>query len=203
MVIIAVPQVPVMVNMKTPGLEKGNWKEKCSRRTAKDSIKRGFCQCIKAINTLLLCNLIYWMSMEKNAKGIHRRPAVGMGIFVLNADGGILLGLRKNAHGDGQWSLPGGHMEWEESLFECAAREVKEETDLEIEGITKVDFTNDVFEDNGLHYITLFVKATKWKGEPKVMEPDKCEEWEWVHWEDFPENIFLPIKNLRKQLKHL
>jgi 8-oxo-dGTP diphosphatase len=141
--------------------------------------------------------------MEKNANGTCCRPAIGMGIFAINEQGEILLGLRKGAHGEGTWSLPGGHLEWNESFFECASREVKEETDLDIEAIEHVGFTNDVFDKEGLHYVTLFVKTTKWSGTPRVMEPDKCEEWKWVRWEDFPENLFLPIKNLKKQIKEL
>lgn len=35
---------------------------------------------------------------------------VGIGVFVFK-DGKFLMAQRKNAHGDGTWSVPGGHLE--------------------------------------------------------------------------------------------
>ena len=54
------------------------------------------------------------------------RPKVGFGVFVMK-EGKFLIGKRKNAHGEGSWSLPGGHLEFKESWEECAVREVLEE----------------------------------------------------------------------------
>jgi 8-oxo-dGTP diphosphatase len=33
------------------------------------------------------------------------------------------------------------------------------------------------------------------------MEPDKCSEWKWFEKDNFPDNVFLPIKNLLKEKK--
>lgn len=39
------------------------------------------------------------------------------------------------------------------------------------------------------------------------MEPDKCEEWVWLSFDEIklmpPEELFLPIQNLLKQLSNL
>lgn len=38
-----------------------------------------------------------------------------------------------------------------------------------------------------------------WKdGEPEIKEPEKCEEWKWVKWNNMPRPLFLPIENLLK-----
>ncbi|MET8258197.1 NUDIX domain-containing protein [Micromonospora sp. NPDC005205] len=42
----------------------------------------------------------------------------------------VLLGLRYRTAGEGQWALPGGHVEWNESPVETARRELLEETGL-------------------------------------------------------------------------
>ena len=58
-------------------------------------------------------------------------PQVGVGVLILR-DGKVLLGRRKGSHGAGCWSAPGGHLEFGETLEDCAAREVLEETGLKI-----------------------------------------------------------------------
>lgn len=128
---------------------------------------------------------------------MEKRPGVGVGVFILK-DGKVLMGKRRNAHGDGTWSLPGGHLEFGEDVFTTAHREVLEETGLEITNLRLGPYTNDIFEKEGKHYITLFVISDHAGGEPQVLEPDKCERWEWADWEHPPEPFFLPIVNLRK-----
>ena len=36
-------------------------------------------------------------------------------------------------------------------------------------------------------------------GEPTVLEPSKCEAWQWWPWQSLPENLFLPLRHLREQ----
>jgi len=40
--------------------------------------------------------------------------------IILKKDNAILLGRRKNCYGVGTWGLPGGYLEYGESLIECA-----------------------------------------------------------------------------------
>ena len=40
---------------------------------------------------------------------MENRPKIGVGIIVIK-DGKILFGKRKNAHNEGSWSFPGGHL---------------------------------------------------------------------------------------------
>lgn len=126
-----------------------------------------------------------------------QRPKVGVGVFVIK-DGRILMGQRINAHGEGTWSLPGGHLEFFETFEDCAKREVLEETGLTINGITYLTATNDLFEKENKHYVTIFVKSNDSEGIAKVMEPHKCLKWDWFSWDDLPKPLFLPIENLRK-----
>ena len=125
------------------------------------------------------------------------KPQVGVGVFIIK-NKKILLGKRKNSHGEGTWSLPGGHLEFFETFQECAEREVKEETGLKIKDITFETITNDMFKKENKHYITIFVKSKHEEGEPKILEPDKCTEWKWFTWNELPEPLFLPLQNLKK-----
>ncbi len=132
--------------------------------------------------------------MEETVK----RPSVGVGVLILRS-GQILLGQRKNAHGDGTWAPPGGHLEWNESLEDCAKREVMEETGLDIENIRQAAFTNDVFSAEGKHYVTLFLLADCPSGEPEIKEPEKCTGWKWFSWDELPRPLFLPLQHIFDQ----
>ena len=59
----------------------------------------------------------------------------------------------------GTWQLPGGHLEFRESTAACAERETKEETALDVAAEKFVKMTEDVFESDGKHYITLFMSC--------------------------------------------
>lgn len=126
------------------------------------------------------------------------RPKVGIGIIVIKGNK-VLLGRRKGSHGSGSWSFPGGHLEFNESLEDCAKREVFEETGIKIKNIRQATFTNDIFREEGKHYITLFLVAEYDSGEVRIMEPDRCEKWDWFKWSNLPQPLFLPIQNLLKQ----
>ena len=61
------------------------------------------------------------------ASGNSPAVRVGVGVLVLR-EGRVLLGRRQGAHGAGTWALPGGHLEFGESVEACARRELLEET---------------------------------------------------------------------------
>src|SRR5688500_16035169 len=107
----------------------------------------------------------------------EQRPVVGIGVLIFK-DGKVLMGKRKNAHGEGQYAPPGGHMELLESFEGCAKREVLEETGLEIENVRFLSIYNQK-EFAPKHVINIGLLADWKSGEPKLMEPEKCESWEW------------------------
>jgi len=133
------------------------------------------------------------MSAEKTVK-------VGVGLYLINDNRQLLLGLRKSQHGNGTWCPPGGHLEYGESFEQAAVRETKEETSLEVneKDVCVCGVTNDFFKESGRHYITVHLKAQKYKGIPKICESDKCAEWRWFDLTSLPENLFLPAAQFLK-----
>ncbi|TDZ33100.1 Nudix hydrolase 1 [Colletotrichum spinosum] len=83
-------------------------------------------------------------------------PRVGVAA-VISRGGKVLVGLRKGSHGSGTLQLPGGHLEFGESFETCAEREALEETNLKVKGVKVLGVTNDVFDAEGRHYVTVFV----------------------------------------------
>lgn len=102
----------------------------------------------------------------------------------------VLLGKRLGAHGAGQWALPGGKPDAGEHPVLAAIRETYEETGLEIpEWAVEVVpwWTYDRFEDESLHYVTLYVRVLLDPNSAslvRVVEPDKCAGWRWFRVRD-------------------
>jgi len=130
------------------------------------------------------------------------RPQIGVGVFIRNSMGEYLLGIRiSKTHGDGEWSLPGGHLEAGESFIDCCKRECREETGLEIDNIRLITATNDIFRQEDLHYVTLFFGADHVLGHVVNTEPEKCAGWEWKSLENLPEPAFYGIHDAVAAMK--
>ena len=130
---------------------------------------------------------------------------VGVGIIIRNGNK-ILLGHRcKNKEDTGgiigrdTWSLPGGKQEYDETLLEAAAREVKEETNLVISNLKLVGVCDDIAPDR--HFITVTYVTDDYEGELTVMEPTKEDEWKWFDINDLPDNLYEPSINSIKCYK--
>jgi 8-oxo-dGTP diphosphatase len=126
------------------------------------------------------------------------RPRVGVGVAVIN-NNRLLLGKRKGAHGTGTWAFPGGHLEFGESVEECARRELIEETGLKALSLTLGPWVNDLIEKDK-HYITLFVFVNEFEGDLQLLEPHKCEGWAWFSCHALPNPLFPSIISLIKKM---
>ncbi len=126
-----------------------------------------------------------------NPNKLH--PRVGVGVAVVK-NGLILLGQRKGSHGAGTWSTAGGHLEFGETIEECAKRELLEETGLNALSIRHGPWVNNVFEDK--HYVTLFVFTDKFTGDLQLLEPDKCEGWHWFKSSALPSPLFPTVASM-------
>ncbi|MFW6338930.1 MAG: NUDIX hydrolase [Alkalispirochaetaceae bacterium] len=109
------------------------------------------------------------------------RPFVGVGVVVLRGDS-VLLIRRGKPPKAGEWSLPGGSQDVGETVRETAAREVREETGVEIGAPVLLDVLDAIIPDEAgkvqFHY-TLVDFVAEWvSGEPSAA--DDAEHAEWV-----------------------
>lgn len=108
----------------------------------------------------------------------------------------LLLGKRRNGKSDGDWGLPGGHLEFGESLMEGMKRELIEEIGIIPEGLEIFQIVNNVTDDyGGHHYLHINFIAVGAFGEAKLMEPEKCYEWKWFDFDALPTDIFIGHKS--------
>jgi 8-oxo-dGTP diphosphatase len=120
---------------------------------------------------------------------------VGIGVFIFK-DGKFAMLQRQGSHGAGTWSIPGGHLEFGESFEETAEREVKEETGLDIQNIRFGAVTNDHFDTENKHYVTVWMLSDWKSGELQLMEPDKSTAISWNTFDTLPSPLFLPWNQL-------
>ncbi|MCK9458645.1 MAG: NUDIX domain-containing protein [Proteobacteria bacterium] len=129
------------------------------------------------------------------------RPLIGVCVCICRREpssGKVLLHKRKGKHAPGTWAFPGGHMEKWESFEGVVRRELEEEAgpDIEIDNLQFWTVANTRFHDEDKHYVVLFIMADWVSGEPKIMEPEKCECWEWFDWNDLPSPLMMGIQDI-------
>ncbi len=125
---------------------------------------------------------------------MKERPKIGVCVAVVQ-DGAVLLGKRKNSHGEGAWSFPGGHLEFGESIEECARRELEEETNLKASSLRIGSWVSNIM-DGTKHYITFIVHVDRFEGDLQLLEPGKCEGWEWFKTDQLPSPLFPSVHSL-------
>ncbi len=81
----------------------------------------------------------------------HRNPYPTVDIIIEIPGGVVLIERRNPPHG---WAIPGGFVDWGESLEEAAVREAKEETSLDVELIRQFHTYSDPKRDPRHHTIT-------------------------------------------------
>lgn len=121
---------------------------------------------------------------------LNPRATVGVMIW---RDKNVLLGKRKGSHGSGEYSFTGGHIEFGESFEDAARRETWEEAGINIKDIKFLGIAND-FKNKNRHDILVMFTANWESGEPIIMEPEKCESWDWYSLDNLPTPIFYPAK---------
>ncbi|APR06046.1 NUDIX hydrolase [Thauera chlorobenzoica] len=109
-----------------------------------------------------------------------RHAGIPTGVHVLCEREGLLLLMRRAGTGffDGMYSLPGGHVEADESVLSAAQREVREELGLRVEE-RDLAWMGVVHRRSDTNRIDFFVRARRFEGEPAILEPDKCDRLAW------------------------
>lgn len=142
--------------------------------------------------------------MKKTLKRDFSFPQVGIGVMIFK-NGKMLIGQRKGSHGSGEYSFPGGHLEYGESFEGCARREVEEETELKIKNV-KFQFIANVKKYDKKHYVHIGLIADWKSGAPRNTEPEKSSDWSWVDPKKPPKPLFemcrLALKSLKNKKKY-
>ena len=105
----------------------------------------------------------------------YPRPALSVDIVAIREKNGgheLLLIQRKNEPHKNSWALPGGFLDMEETLEQAAARELKEETGLEIESLKQLGAFSKVDRDPRTRVISVAFHAKLVSGQTAIAADD-------------------------------
>jgi len=113
--------------------------------------------------------------------------------LLLIKNNSVLLSLRGDVKQDKNlWCLVVGHLEEGESPSQSMIREAKEEINIDIAKEDLIPIST--MYGKKPEYMGVFFKVTKWSGEVKNMEGDKCQELRFFDINNLPENIIPYIR---------
>ncbi len=112
--------------------------------------------------------------------------------LILIKEGQILLSRRCNTGWqDGNYSVPSGHVDPDETIESALCRETKEEIGIVLK-------TEEIKLVHVMHrmniYIDFYFVCEKWEGELENKEPNKCDDLKWFNLDTLPENIIMSVK---------
>ena len=115
------------------------------------------------------------------------RPLVGVGVVFVREDK-VFLAKRQGSHGEDTWASAGGHLEWGESLEDCARREAWEELGVRVGDLRFLCLSNIIAY--GRHYVDVEFLGDIGNQEPRLAEPEAFSESGWFPLDALPQPLF-------------
>jgi 8-oxo-dGTP diphosphatase len=107
--------------------------------------------------------------MTGSLQAAARSPVLGVGAVIWNDRSEVVLIRRGKEPRRDQWSIPGGHLEWGETLHDAILREVREETGLTVKIAGLIDTVDLIVRDTSgdvtRHYVLIDFAARVIAGE--------------------------------------
>lgn len=123
---------------------------------------------------------------------------LGVGALIFNDQYQLLLTKRgpKAKNEVGKWEIPGGGVEFGESLKEAVVREIKEELGITIQVVELLQVADHIIPDEKQHWISPTFICKIISGQPSILEPEKCDQ---IGWFSLQEAQKLPLSIVTAQ----
>lgn len=111
-------------------------------------------------------------------------------LIIRRGDEVLLMKRPVNLISGGSYALPGGGVDGGESIRLATVRETAEELGVRV-ALQDLKFVHvyHMMMDSGVEYINFFFESFMWDGEPRVMEPHKCEGIAWFNVHALPVDL--------------
>lgn len=125
---------------------------------------------------------------------MDRFKMIASGFLMLIKNGKILLIRRAHTgYHDGDYSLPAGHVENNESVMDSTVRESFEEIGIRVNQKDLI-FVHALHNKENDIRLFFFFRAKRWSGEPYNKEPEKCSDFQWFPLKKLPLNTIPYIR---------
>lgn len=122
--------------------------------------------------------------------------------LILMKDGKVLLARRLNTGWmDGNYSVPAGHLDGNETFLQAMVREAKEEAGIDLDE-KDLQVVHVMHRKTDHERIDFFIQAKKWNGMPRIMEPDKCDDMSWFDLDKLPDNTIPYIRQAIEMIRN-
>jgi ADP-ribose pyrophosphatase YjhB (NUDIX family) len=131
-----------------------------------------------------------------------QQPRLGCGAVIQRADGAILLVQRGREPEKGHWGLPGGKVDWMETVEHAVIREVEEEIGLRV-AVERLLCLVDHFEPAlGQHWVApVYLVRTQDKTQvAAVKEPDALLALDWFTADALPAPLTVSARRALEQV---
>jgi 8-oxo-dGTP diphosphatase len=119
-------------------------------------------------------------------------------LFFFREDQILLLRRFNTGYRDGEYSVPAGHLDGDETVMAAAVREASEEVGLQLD-VDNIIFSSVMHRKEDEERVDFFVCVQAWKDNPFNNEPDKCDELVWTDFKSLPENT---VPYVRKAIEN-
>ena len=128
---------------------------------------------------------------SSSSQAQNSRPLVGVGVLFVRDDR-VFLAKRQGSHGEASWGFAGGHLEFGETLEECAQREALEEMGVAVTGLRFLCISNVIAYNR--HYVDVEFAGNIGDQEPFITDKKAFSESGWFALDDLPQPLFRPAE---------
>ena len=123
---------------------------------------------------------------------------MGVGVLFVREEK-VFLAKRQGSHGEDTWASAGGHLEWGESLEECARREAYEELGVRVGDLRFLCLSNIIAY--GRHYVNVEFLGDIGDQEPALVEPESFSESGWFPLQSLPQPLYIAVSHGLESLR--
>jgi len=132
------------------------------------------------------------MESKEGRRERHRMPCA-VHLFLERGEEVLLLRRYQTGYEDGKYSVVAGHLDGGEEVKAAMIREAREEAGIGLDP-DDLQIVQVMHRRSEEERIDFFLSCSRWSGDIRNCEPEKCDELRWVRRDELPGNVIPYIR---------